>query len=518
MRQLILSSAAIPQSSEHDFFCTISGNYPCTHTDVYITASEALLIETDEPPIIVSKSFHTMLRRTMMISLASDVTALEEIPLAIADEKRALLKRYLAEFSHAMMRGFPFIQPDHRVIRNGVAAAANIWKAYREQIRLVNAEILANAEYSAIRTNFKVILEFIMGLNYTHPLRRAIFANLVSCTHAWISIHRVLDLPSLFIAHEYVDFLQTVSRYVPTYFGTESWYLDMPEHVPGDLVYSIPLIPHRNDGVDLTSILDHWDFDEIAYSTEIDTLVDSFSSAIDEFGGSSDCSDYVSVYRTSLHFMRYHPLVNATHVDEFCGENYVEFQHDIEQIARDCDVSYRDQITAIILDLFRVCGRDDFLHSSSLVQSVVDFLIRRKEGLIKHIPAPFQLQQWMYTLLGLSTQVLRSKIRLIWDRDSTTLSYDDQHFRILTHFMQNFPTAYTDRVCEVIGIVMGLLLVERHPDFIHGVRLLPHRATQAGFCKVVNCVAFQTLFDYAAMQNLSQAFATSFFSPYHILF
>ena len=446
-----------------------------------------------------------------MISLARGTPRLAQPQRAIASEWREILQIHFGEFAHAMLKGFPFIQPDHLVIQNCIATATRIRNAYRDRTHLINAEILGYSEYLAIGTNFRIFLEYVRGLDYTHPLRRAIFANLVSYTHAWITINGIFDLPCPFLGHEYVDFLYTVSRYVPTYLDnpqSRPWYLVEPQSEPGNAVFSIPYIPHRNDGVELTSILDYWHFDETTNISEIDQLVDLFESEIDVPGSTADCSKAISVLRTSLHFMRHHPLVNEAHVGKFCGHNYPGLHDDILQIADYCDFSYRDKIIEIFLDVFRLCGRHDFLDSPSMEDSIVNFLIRRDGGVVE-IETPPPSYHRMSFLRELPTQHLRSKIRLIWDRDSTTLSHDDQHFHILTSFMRFISTSYNESDLEVIGIATGLLLVERHPDFIHGVRLLHNRATHAGFCKVVNCVAIQTLFDHSQMHDLSRAFATS---------
>jgi hypothetical protein len=164
------------------------------------------------------------------------------------------------------------------------------------------------------------------------------------------------------------------------------------------------------------------------------------------------------------------------------------------------------QIISGMLDMSRICG--DRGHSLPYrIDGLLPIVLRRTNLSVRYrIPRGREFEY----LSDIPISVLRQRIRVLSIDESSFETDTLSHVAYLSHFLEAhshiLPLIASDTVLdalqksvvESLGVVSALLLIEGDPTGI----LASHFASfiftsisfRTGFCKVINCIAFETLF------------------------
>lgn len=483
-------------------FCMDSGF--CSNTrnqlscrDAYIRRSENLLIPNSQVPII----FHPIGTDEVVQSVIDytrgelEPPSVDEFvsPTITAHPYHVSLIHALSRISKTLGENFPFLHYHDNTQLVYLIVVARVIQSQPELFNEVYRRSLMNNSWmKSIRTQIRIYIEHISSLSRTDLLRKSIFANLVPFVHAWVRFHNMLALPSPVMPIEYLNFLTTAAQFDPLYETSESkkvWVIGLP--AAARTVMTIPFID-LHSAVPLP-VLDYFDFEESTLN--ITTAVDR---VIEKSRNLSSIPDLLM----SVMFMQYHPSVTDTHRTLYCAS----FSGMPTQ-SRTGDFG-EFQIISGMLDMSRICG-DRGHPLPDRIDWILPIVLRRA-NLSNHYRIP-NGREFEY-LSDIPISALRQRIRVM-SIDESSFDTDTllhSHVAYLSHFLEahshTLPLIASDTVLdahqksivESLGVVSALLLIEGDPTGILGSRfarfLFNSISFRTGFCKVINCIAFETLF------------------------
>ena len=484
--------------------------------DAYIRSSQNLLKPIDDPPIVPPP------RHSAGDILISILLSRGELFIEPEDFHPSIWKRSehvelmsaLTTLTIDMYMDFPRIQYKQYVLVDLVqkARAVVASKIVDPRYRIT---LLYTSHFGITRTYFRAIIEYMNSLSRGNPLRGAIFANLVPFIHAWIKVHEILQLPSPFLGAEYYGILTEASRFDPLYEVNpleKIWVI--PIHIREGSTPSLLTIPVLDNGNFPLSVLDFLDVSETDFS--VNSVIAQFIQKYESLIDISDC-DYISEYnRATLFFMKHHPEVTPEDKRLFCRETNTYWQMMLFATAKACS-HRRPDIMQTVIDLVGICGRTFFplqFRAAYLLPLFVASTSPTYQFDLRTSPV-----NPLRTMSLIPINILRSNVRIAFDD-----GFGDpelEHAAFLSQFVANItrPEHYLPLVSRVgsevyfsnlvefvvtksslmgIGVAIGLLFRAGDPNKIF--QNIPNLyldsvSVRSGFCKVVNCVGIETLFD-----------------------
>jgi hypothetical protein len=484
-------------------FCMDSGF--CSDTDrrltcreAYIRISEGLLRPNSEPPILsklpTAFSEFTMFARGEK-RMQPDPHAQQELYTNPSFPRFSIA---LVEFHSILTNRFPYIRYESGELHQELLLAASQLQNLTKTVRFRSA-IMSLSLVNSISAQIRIYIEFISSLSRTDPLRIAIFAHLIPFVHAWMTLHALFVLPPPLLPLECLEFLTTASQYDPLY--TESgktWLSSLPQI--GREFRNSPIVPF----IDQFETIPLPVYDYLGIPTDGMNMTLMVETIIDRLDPRNKHNQWLSIM-----FLANHPNVTNDLKGRFCRSfmqrtnNRIPFFSD--GVHRELDFKNLEGV----LDLYRLCG-DTVVSFAYRTGTILPLLFRRSN---LTTTVPLNRVDNYTAILRIPIQVFRHTLRLsMVGVDSSEMTSRDIHVDFLTSFLR-IPSASAIRaaisthrvftqkekfVPEVLGRIIALLLLEGDPTGILRYRfptlMFDSVSGISGFCKVINCVAFRTLF------------------------
>ena len=474
-------------------FCMDSGfcsdmDPALTCRSAYVTASEGLLRVSSQPPIVSKIS--TDISELLVYSRGDKKMFSShgfERSVAFANFERSLL-----EFNYALCKDFPYLMYGSGDVHRQLLAAAAVLGGVTFKLQQT---ILSRSVVNSISAQIRNYIELIASLSRIDPFRISVFANLVPFIHAWMRLHTFFSLPPPLLAPEYFEFLTSVAQYDPLYPTQEEekiWKIALPI-IEFELKRSGPVVPFidQTDPVPFPVL----DFLGLPIDGELD-----ISKIVSECDPTNRHNLWLSIM-----VMANHHKVTEDHKSQFCSK-FLTSDRLVFPVAGGRNFGLKN--LEAILDLYRLCG-DRVVSFEYRTNIILPFILRRS-SLTSNIEFPRVDDYSVFSRI--SAHTLRHKLRLSMSGAEPSSNPRQTHIDYLTSFIKipsaaalrsaiATPRVFTSAeriVPETLGKVVALLLLEGDPTGILRSRypslLLDSVSGLNGFCKVLNCVAFTTIF------------------------
>ena len=501
-------------------FCLESGI--CSHSDTttcdmaYISASTHLLKLIDDIPIVVRPvGDNALIAFTLALSRNAVKPQPIKPPAQLANTQEHLeFVDTIAILARQMYMEFPRIRYVESRVRNMTNSAKRIG-THASMSPAYGHYFLRTLHVGLIRQYFRLLIEYMTCLRFRDPMRRAIFANLVPYTHAWMSVHRSLRLPSPFLGSEYLEFLTEVSRYDPLYETSEelkSWIVPWMDSSPTIPWYYMTIVPPDEFPLDVLNFLD------LPTNIPIDEdfafeAFDQIGALVDNMYGIDDCEVLIDHFRAAIYFMHDMPGINEDHRETFCEFSQEFWQNTMLMLVETCGGKYKQAVIPMILDLVRICSTK-ILSLESRSKTILPFILQRDNTSHQYNNVSQNLTLLVRSISVIPVNILRGTVRVFGD-------FDD-HISLLSQLVSNLSASIGDqsvaaRIADIdtgmiysdplrylnsksglmgMGAATALILVEKDPLAVLTKLFLDESVSyRNGFCSVVNCLAIDTLFD-----------------------
>lgn len=489
------------QSNPKPGFC--SGDLTMSCHEAYDRVSAPMLRPANEPPVLAKRTALPGWLLTAQPPLSQSDKAPGSVLSVFFNAAEDWIENYRSDFPFMRFRKAPAARLE-RAARAVVNSTTNdIWR-FRKHI--YNTRM-----YSEIPTLL------VMGLNFiyaTDPItRRGVLANYIPYLHSWLSVCRIIGLPSPFSEKGYLELLTNVAEYEPFFASTTNkfWTLEFPDSrsMWNELVLPF-ILPLDVDDI-LLRVSDYFN----------DANVDARSLMIRAqaaFQFNPRDPQITNLLRTSLVFSLYQQSVNL------CA-GFERFWMDVFSAMP--PASRREHVDNLmrlnLLQLFRICGKQ-YMDVEFRVRTVLTSLMPPKTDKPLAVNVCFGNGTFVASLdiaNRLSSIIALNLIHTIH------LVCNDQ--MLFTNFLSAFvanittpplaqlpshadtlyfssPDAYAVTINSLtgFGIAIGLLVVAGDPFAVleNSIRqqtipnyYLDSQAIRGGFCLVIECAIFDTLFD-----------------------
>ena len=490
-------------------FCMDSGfcsntEPPLACRDAYIRASEGLLKLNPLPPIITHLAgdldFYqddvSYLRGEWMPPLPNDSQTLAFIR---SDPYHLSFLSSLLEYNNLLEKDFPFIRYEScsvfvRLVRS-VGSLQFQYRSLKMASPSYNSILLNLHTIASITTQIRIYIEYVSALARTDPLRKAMFANLLPFIHAWMLVQVYVNIQKPILLPELIDFITSAAQYDPLYMSTEhlkTWFVYLPR-MDGNRDTTPPVIPFV-EPVPLT-VYDYFDIpiDEMNTSNVVERITSGINSTNSQYQ-----------WLAAL-FMQNHPEVAGAQKEQFCT-NFLTRTNQVLPFKSDASREMQMKMIAGISDLYRLCG-DAVVSLDFRINHVLPTLLRRINITNDY---EFDRADEYKSTTEISIYSLRQDTRVFIKGLSGTPT--EKHIEYLSNLLEIHIRSpiYTwlasdeafgpapRRVMETLGSAAALLLVQGDPTGVlrlhYPTLKLNSVSFRSGFCKVLNCVAFETLF------------------------
>ena len=499
-----------------------SGNLTLSCDEAYMRVSDNYLRYLGEPPIIHSISPDEFMQSIRMTAPRSgSMYRSSAAPHLDWNSHHTALMKSIGEFGTKMFVDFPLVRRYDRSIARMIETARAVRSNFIDTLSVTDryiyhSVITERVNVNAIHTYFAWVLRHLYSMDRSDTMRTFLVANLIPLVHAWIEVHRILLLPQPFIGSNYLELLTQVSQYHPQYTDETVWTLSLNEFdYTASLV--LPILPTEFS-------MQIYDVFEMDPDWPIDAAMGRILQLI----------KYPNVdrIRAALYFIRYHPRVTQVERIKFCEDTRNKWP--MTMLSLESTMEMESVHVFDLLEIFRVCGRDYFT-----VQDKVNYILLPLTPQFED-PQPdtvcdlspwFRLTDPMDRLFGIFRRIaltspgaLRGQLLIVFD--SKIPNFQDQHQRVLDELVQvlrnpsmlnlisNFDTkkfVQDNQVAKIkdikasfigIGITVGLMVLAGDPNSVleniirDNYSIYMHsRSVRSGFCRVIDCLMFETLFD-----------------------
>jgi len=353
-------------------------------------------------------------------------------------------------------------------------------------------------------------------------IRSALLGNWIPIFHACSRVNRILGLPDLFARPAYVEFFTEAVKFDPlyeVYHQRKQWAISMVQH-KNELV--LPLLPPTEMDEFPLVVTETLQIDDSRPSPEnmdriIQQLVESMNMSFHE---------KLYVVRSALFYMSYFPGITDFDRTYFCAWSEFVWSNLLRTFTINAnELESNNAIT--LIDLFRVCGKS-YLSIEDRVRLVLPIVLagsrftERLDWSLVAADGTSSFSSKFVLFARIPIPILRTPILLKADNAQPT--NETQHGIILSAFVQDIlqqalPRAIrlhdmksTTRMHQnrsthipliVLGRAIGLLVVAGDPQGVLQTLLtdgsMPNLYMNSifvrkGFCQVVDCNVFETLF------------------------
>ena len=369
-----------------------------------------------------------------------------------------------------------------------------------------SATFAQHSSVKAVETYFDVIVEYIKSTDLIDPIRRAIISNLGPYLHAWLSLHQHLQLPYPFHGRGFIDILTHVGQYDPIYpLNAEEKIWTIPVDHGAPYFYNPPMIVDEGDDSNIGDFFNPMlaEMQRLVachtWSSTPETILRLIQARLWVMIGQHNMRrhpgpEMFTLVKASLFYMRMHPEISF---DSFCAatrDTWITLFTIISSWPENGGFPY-------LLDLFRICGRN-FFTVSDRVLIVLPVILGTREVhgqpifVSEHVPRLpiFQLRRGVE--FQFSTPGLTHANYLSQFIDAATLvnSTDANSLHILGNFV-----ALTIVEGDSEGVLQSLIERGVTRDFYFN-----SQSVKRGFCEVLNCLAFDVLFDTTELVEMLQ--------------
>ena len=417
------------------------------------------------------------------------------------------IDHFRSDFPHIRFRGIPAGIFEHAAQQLVASALAHPSGNYIWRIR-------KKIYYSKMFSECHTLL--VSGLNYIYAAgpfsRRGIFANYIHYLHVWLSVVRIIGLPSLFSQASYVEILTGVAEFQPFFSGASKtfWTFEFPEsrHLPNALI--LPIILPRNVDDVLIRISDFFNGQNITS----DWLMTRAQTSHRFEPGTLTVTNLL---RASLALELYQPSEN------YC-ETYRQFWMDAFAAMRPASrKQHTDYLMRLnLLQLFRICG-NRYMDLAFRALTVLPALIPKTSG--SQIEVDVCFSNGTFTSMDVAKRLSSMSTLNFVDNILLVCKEELLFTRFISAFVVNITStdslrqlpSYTDtlyfsstesylvsmKTLKGFGIAIALLMREGDPHRVLETalrdRVIPNYyldspAIRAGFCEVLNCGVIETIF------------------------
>ena len=475
--------------------CTGSG-VPCR--EAYITSSIGMLVERNEVPLTPQFDSITYSSLQHMRSRPGNRIIHQDwmySPIFVD------LETNLVRLAGRFQDQFPFIMADIVLIRVLVANAARfeenvvsaIWDSRDPRnLTLYHMALAHTSVVTQLNTYFHAILDYVVSLDFTDPMREAILTHLLPYAHAWLRVHEHLRIPADMQSRGWMEVLDFMSRHDPIYplnDGEKAWTIPVitPPYVP----VMIPIVVPETDPITLEMIDT---FPDATNATQ--TIAAKLARFSRNPGGRADSKAVYELLRIGLYYIRFaQPRVDLA---RFCRDTHSLWSSYFASFASNPDASS----VIFLIHLFRLCG-SDYLSLQDRALYVLPALVGRRIS-------PGLPIEYTNGTLPLPIDLLRRGVEFSWHAYGDE---ENQHAKFLSEYIKTMirkrPTE--SRKLHALGSAIALLVIDgdRHAT----LQTLLSRGTisdfylgsvsvKRGFCEVINCVSFDVLFNPTELVNL----------------
>jgi hypothetical protein len=498
--------------------CVVTNSF-CSEplTDpAYIILSKNLSVPIDQPPM--TPAYDPAAAAALRFMRGSAVTVPQTWLLS---SSYIALHQCLEEMVAQFQSQYPTIVVDIPLLQRLVRAAENVRteiivplvQAGRVQRILGEflASIIQDRLVKAIEAYFDAIVEYLKSTDIFDPIRSAITANLGPYLHAWLAMYQRLRLPYPFHGRGYLDLLTHVAKFDPLYTQNDEeniWTISIDPSAP--YYYSPPFI------------LDH---DDLTIDDYFTPVIEDIQRHVVGHTWATSPENIVRLIHTRLRLMvmtynmRQHswPEISThikaslvflrTHKDEISIELFCESTRDIwTTLFMAITLWAEEGGFPYLLDIFRICGQQ-YLSVSDRVLIVLPAILGTPEL------SRFRTVLNVGTPPSLLIHELRQGVQFhsMAATEISLSSYLTQFIRAATMtsgFRTTDPQSH-----QLLGNFVALLVLEGDPKGIletliqRGITrnfYFDSEFVKRGFCHVLNCLAFDVLFQDSDLIHVLQ--------------
>ena len=483
---------------EESGICSITG-IPCT--DAYIELGKELLIERDEPPIMSvrdQRSWEIMDWYACGTRPSSPSWTMDPSYISFMEKIEMLGTKFQNQFPTIIVE-LSFIRElvDSAVLfHNNVVKNVVTESEYgHESAKTIEyyGEFAHNHVFHNIDSYMFALLNYVYALDFLDPMRLAIVTQMIPYVHAWLRIRDLLAIP----LHPYKLWIETLlfmTKYDPLYPKSETentWLIPVVNGLRYDLL--LPLVADETEGIPLYVL------EEYTESNLHDIVKDISSKLIAHIlnyrSGRRD-PEFFQFIRISLFVLRF---AGADLEPMICTDMSKWWLEYFRISAVEMDQGW-PRIN--LIHILRICGYDYF--------SLQDRVMTALPVLVGPRETPSEATEYTNGTLPMPLNKIRAGVKFTW---AAYGSQTGQHAKFLTKYisakLRVLPAR--PRQLHALGSAIALLVIEGDPygmmhDALRNGTIpdlyLNSVSVRRGFCEVMNCVAFDFLFQKSELPDV----------------
>ena len=501
--------------------------------EAYIVFSDNLLTDSAEPPILISL---TRAERIQASAVYMDVVSdaimwpLVDPPDQILLELAGLVSQVYVKFENE----FPYILAEPDFFTDMITLAERLEETVlipnRNSWEIVYAYRRVFASLSTVRGINKFIELSVEYVSSSSPgaLRHALFSHLVVFVHAWCRVSSALRVPPYI---SLVEILEQATQFEPAYVRNtqqRGWRILISRDISGNRDDFMPMLPvqplkYDEENFPLVVLDAMHQLGRMGASFSVENVIEETISVMTRIESILTIRPYQNLIphlvtiRYVLFFFRHHPMITNLNRAEFC------------LITRQSWISLFRRLTSAIYGplcalpqlgaVFHIC-EESFIPLDVRVKYALPVLVGVQKATASIIrvalPGPQEtLTQWfraaVQVILNIPLDTLRNAI--VFDSATTHEEFVQTFVRAALNdafdYSTGSPIPLNDKNQELkaLGIVVALLVIEGDISQIivntnAESLFFSSESVRAGFCRVLNCVVFESLFDTFQIHSL----------------